>query len=164
MALRMFATSLVDASYLLLNNLNTFLRFKDFVAKMVFQTAALFIRSRGPDAFWRKRRIFKLSAVNGVPDKWNILHYYLILILFVMKHFTGRKRNCYSIAIRYVHRALAYAFKSRQLKKEDMANVIIWFYLCLFLNFSLYWCFLWVVVDDSCSCRMWRTWSTLPFV
>ncbi|CAH1398583.1 unnamed protein product [Nezara viridula] len=67
---------------------------------MVFQTAALFIRSRGPDAFWRKRRIFKLSA-----------------------HFTGRKRNCYSIAVRYVHRALAYATQSRKLKKEDMANL-----------------------------------------
>ncbi|XP_014291940.1 large ribosomal subunit protein bL20m [Halyomorpha halys] len=67
---------------------------------MVFQTLALFVRSRGPDEFWRKRKIFKLSA-----------------------HFVGRKRNCYSIAIRYVHRALAYATKSRQLKKEDMANL-----------------------------------------
>nr|BAN21101.1 mitochondrial ribosomal protein L20 [Riptortus pedestris] len=67
---------------------------------MVFQTAALLIRARGPDEFWRKRKIFKLAA-----------------------HFYGRKRNCYSIAIRYVHRALQYATKGRKLKKEDMANL-----------------------------------------
>uniref|UniRef100_A0A224XN64 Large ribosomal subunit protein bL20m n=1 Tax=Panstrongylus lignarius TaxID=156445 RepID=A0A224XN64_9HEMI len=69
---------------------------------MVFQTMALFVRSRGPDEFWRKRRIFKLAA-----------------------HFIGRRRNCYSIAIRYVHRALAYATKGRKLKKEDMKNLWI---------------------------------------
>uniref|UniRef100_T1IES4 Uncharacterized protein n=1 Tax=Rhodnius prolixus TaxID=13249 RepID=T1IES4_RHOPR len=68
---------------------------------MVFQTVALFVRSKGPDEFWRKRRIFKLAA-----------------------HFIGRRRNCYSIAIRYVHRALAYATKGRKLKKEDMKNAL----------------------------------------
>ncbi len=31
---------------------------------MVFTTIAAFIRSRGPDEFWRKRKIFKISAVN----------------------------------------------------------------------------------------------------
>ncbi|XP_018575712.1 39S ribosomal protein L20, mitochondrial [Anoplophora glabripennis] len=67
---------------------------------MVFTTAVNFIRSRGPDEFWRKRKIFKLAAA-----------------------FQGRKRNCYSIAIRYVHRALVYATKGRKLKKEDMANL-----------------------------------------
>lgn len=30
---------------------------------MVFQTIINFVRSRGPDEFWRKRRIFKLSSV-----------------------------------------------------------------------------------------------------
>lgn len=30
---------------------------------MVFTTAVNFIRSRGPDEFWRKRKIFKLAAV-----------------------------------------------------------------------------------------------------
>ncbi|GJQ84139.1 hypothetical protein Trydic_g12111 [Trypoxylus dichotomus] len=67
---------------------------------MVFTTVTNFIRSRGPDEIWRKRRIFKLAA-----------------------HFQGRKRNCYSIAIRYVQRALVYATKGRKLKKEDMANL-----------------------------------------
>ncbi|XP_030761450.1 39S ribosomal protein L20, mitochondrial [Sitophilus oryzae] len=67
---------------------------------MVFTTAVNFVRSRGPDEFWRKRRIFKLAA-----------------------HFVGRKRNCYSIAIRYVHRALRYATKGRILKKIDMRNL-----------------------------------------
>lgn len=31
---------------------------------MVFLTAQLFVRCRGPDEFWRKRQIFKLAAVN----------------------------------------------------------------------------------------------------
>ena len=31
---------------------------------MVFLTAQLFLRSRGPDEFWRKRQIFKLAAVD----------------------------------------------------------------------------------------------------
>ncbi|XP_065556906.1 large ribosomal subunit protein bL20-like isoform X2 [Artemia franciscana] len=33
-------------------------------------------------------------------------------------HFEGRKRNCYSVAVRYVHRALAYTTNSRKLKKK----------------------------------------------
>ena len=40
-----------------------------------------------------------------------------------LKHFRGRKRNCYSIAIRYVHRALVYATKGRKLRKMDIADV-----------------------------------------
>lgn len=67
---------------------------------MVFLTAVNLIRSRGPDEFWRKRQIFRLAA-----------------------HFRGRKRNCYSIAVRYVHRALVYATKARKLKKVTMANL-----------------------------------------
>ncbi|XP_060517169.1 large ribosomal subunit protein bL20m [Cylas formicarius] len=67
---------------------------------MVFLSAVNFVRSRGPDEFWRKRKILKLSA-----------------------HFIGRRRNCYSIAIRYVHRALVYATKGRKLKKFDMRNL-----------------------------------------
>lgn len=38
-------------------------------------------------------------------------------------HFRGRRRNCYSIAVRYVHRALVYATKARKLKKLSMANL-----------------------------------------
>ncbi|RZB77515.1 39S ribosomal protein L20, mitochondrial [Asbolus verrucosus] len=67
---------------------------------MVFTTAINFVRSRGPDEFWRKRKIFKLAAA-----------------------FLGRRRNCYSIAIRNVHRALVYATKGRKLKKMDFANL-----------------------------------------
>nr|CAG4649804.1 EOG090X0H9C [Scapholeberis mucronata] len=57
-------------------------------------------RAPKPDNFWRRRRVFKMTS-----------HYY------------GRKRNCYSIAIRYVHRALAYANKGRQLKKRDILDL-----------------------------------------
>lgn len=71
-----------------------------FQFEMVFLTVANWVRSRGPDEFWRKRRIFKLAA-----------------------HYMGRRRNCYSIAIRNVHRALVYATKARKLKKEDMKDL-----------------------------------------
>ncbi|XP_076754437.1 mitochondrial ribosomal protein L20 [Xylocopa sonorina] len=67
---------------------------------MVFLSAQLFARSRGPDEFWRKRQIFKLAA-----------------------HYIGRKRNCYSITIRNVHRALLKTTKARYLKKEDMKEL-----------------------------------------
>ncbi|KAJ8971635.1 hypothetical protein NQ317_015911 [Molorchus minor] len=67
---------------------------------MVFTTAINFVRSKGPDEFWRKRKIFKIAAA-----------------------FRGRSRNCYSLAIRSVHRALVYATKGRKLKKIDMANL-----------------------------------------
>ncbi|XP_076663089.1 mitochondrial ribosomal protein L20 [Andrena cerasifolii] len=67
---------------------------------MVFLSLQLFVRTRGPDEFWRKRQIFKLAA-----------------------HFYGRRRNCYSIAIRSVHRSLLNATKGRQLKKEDMKEL-----------------------------------------
>ncbi|XP_012288391.1 39S ribosomal protein L20, mitochondrial [Orussus abietinus] len=67
---------------------------------MVYQSLTLFARSRGPDEFWRKRKIFKLSA-----------------------HYIGRRRNCYSIAIRNVHRALLYVTRGRKLLKEDMRNL-----------------------------------------
>ncbi|XP_050306865.1 39S ribosomal protein L20, mitochondrial [Anthonomus grandis grandis] len=67
---------------------------------MVFTTAINFIRARGPDEIWRKRRILKLAA-----------------------HYVGRRRNCYSIAVRSVHRALVYVTKGRHLKKTDMINL-----------------------------------------
>lgn len=68
---------------------------------MVFLTVANWVRCRGPDEFWRKRKIFRLAA-----------------------HYIGRRRNCYSIAVRNVHRALVYATKARKLKKEDMK--VLW--------------------------------------
>ncbi|XP_012220630.1 large ribosomal subunit protein bL20m [Linepithema humile] len=67
---------------------------------MVFLSLNLLARSRGPDEFWRKRKILKLAA-----------------------HYIGRKRNCYSLAIRAVHRALVYSTRGRQLKKEDMMEL-----------------------------------------
>ncbi|KAH8257318.1 hypothetical protein KR038_007217 [Drosophila bunnanda] len=67
---------------------------------MVFLNLALMVRARGPDEFWRKRRIFKMAA-----------------------HYRSRTRNVYSFAIRSVHRALAYATKGRKLKKLDMAQL-----------------------------------------
>ncbi|XP_039280282.1 39S ribosomal protein L20, mitochondrial [Nilaparvata lugens] len=72
---------------------------------MVFTSIAHFIRAninkmKGPDEFWRKRRIFRLTA-----------------------HFINRKRNCYSLAIRGAHRAMQYATKGRHLKKQDMRNL-----------------------------------------
>ncbi|XP_012064169.1 PREDICTED: 39S ribosomal protein L20, mitochondrial [Atta cephalotes] len=67
---------------------------------MVFLSLNLLTRARGPDEFWRKRKIFKLAA-----------------------HFFGRRRNCYSIAIKGVHRALIYSTTGRKLKKEDMKEL-----------------------------------------
>ncbi|CAH4017894.1 39S ribosomal protein L20, mitochondrial [Pieris brassicae] len=67
---------------------------------MVFLTLSNLIRCRGPDEFWRKRKIFRLAA-----------------------HFLGRRRNTYSVAVRNVHRALVYSTKARALKKEDMKNL-----------------------------------------
>lgn len=67
---------------------------------MVFTTVALWLRSRGPDEFWRKRRVFRLAA-----------------------HYVGRRRNCYSVSIKILHRALVYSTKARALKKEDMKQL-----------------------------------------
>ncbi|NP_001040151.1 ribosomal protein L20 [Bombyx mori] len=67
---------------------------------MVFLSVINWARCRGPDEFWRKRRVFRLAA-----------------------HYIGRRRNCYSIAVRNVHRALVYATKARKLKKEDMKSL-----------------------------------------
>ncbi|XP_011155369.1 39S ribosomal protein L20, mitochondrial [Solenopsis invicta] len=67
---------------------------------MVLLSLNLLARSRGPDEFWRKRKIFKLAA-----------------------HYLGRRRNCYSIAIKSVHRALTYCTHGRRLKKEDMTEL-----------------------------------------
>uniref|UniRef100_A0A1B6L348 Large ribosomal subunit protein bL20m n=1 Tax=Graphocephala atropunctata TaxID=36148 RepID=A0A1B6L348_9HEMI len=56
--------------------------------------------NKGPDEYYRKSNILRLSA-----------HYY------------GRARNCYSIAIKKVHRALVYSTKGRKLKREDMRDL-----------------------------------------
>ncbi|XP_063613950.1 large ribosomal subunit protein bL20m-like isoform X2 [Penaeus indicus] len=37
-----------------------------------------------------------------------------------LEHYFGRKKNCYSIAIKYVHRALRYSTIARRQKKLDL--------------------------------------------
>ncbi|XP_076032237.1 mitochondrial ribosomal protein L20 [Oratosquilla oratoria] len=63
---------------------------------MVISSPTLFARTRNADRFWRRRRILSLSA-----------------------HFFGRKKNCFSSSIRYVHRALRYSSLSKVIKKRD---------------------------------------------
>lgn len=43
---------------------------------MVFTTVTSLVRAKGPDSFWRKRKIFKLAAVRVIsnyifPKKYN---------------------------------------------------------------------------------------------
>lgn len=88
---------------------------------MVFTSVIRFIRSRGPDEFWRKRKILRLSAV-----RLKFTENYLQFLNFVyncFQHFYGRKRNCYDLAIRTVHRALQYSTKNRELRRDDLAEV-----------------------------------------
>jgi len=68
---------------------------------MVISSPTLFARARGADRYWRRRRILSLSQ-----------HYY------------GRKQNCFSIAIKYVNRALRYSTLHRKIKKKD--NLRLW--------------------------------------
>nr|CAG4642161.1 EOG090X0H9C [Eurycercus lamellatus] len=63
-------------------------------------TKVLWNRAPKPDNFWKRRQIFKMTS-----------HYY------------GRKRNCYSIAIRLCQRALVYSTKGRKLKKADLKEL-----------------------------------------
>ncbi|XP_043290146.1 39S ribosomal protein L20, mitochondrial [Venturia canescens] len=70
---------------------------------MVFRSLTLFARNRGPDEFWRKRKIFRIA-----------------------QHFAGRRRNCYTNAIRAVHRALTNATIGRKLKKLQMKELWQW--------------------------------------
>ncbi|CAL8111460.1 unnamed protein product [Orchesella dallaii] len=58
------------------------------------------VRPRTVDPFWKKRQIFKLSS-----------------------HFYGRARNCWSIAIRRVQRALMYVAAGRKIRKQHMQDV-----------------------------------------
>nr|CAG4645914.1 EOG090X0H9C [Lynceus sp. MCZ IZ 141354] len=67
---------------------------------MVNLTNSLMNRARGFDKFWKRRRVFRMTA-----------------------HFYGRKRNVYSIAIKYLHRALAKSTKARQFKKRDFKEL-----------------------------------------
>ncbi|XKL67903.1 hypothetical protein PGB90_003394 [Kerria lacca] len=67
---------------------------------MVFQTIVNYTYNKGPDQFWKTRRILKLSS-----------------------HFYGRRRNCYRNAIRGVWRSLRHCTLGRQDKKRDMKEL-----------------------------------------
>jgi len=58
------------------------------------------MKKKSPDEFWKKRKVFKLAA-----------------------HFIGRRRNCYSLAVRAVQRGLQHLQKGRIEKKRDMAEL-----------------------------------------
>ena len=45
------------------------------------------------------------------------------LVLRCFQGFRGRSKNCYSLAVRRVHKALQYQYVSRRLKKRDMRSV-----------------------------------------
>ncbi|XP_059807988.1 39S ribosomal protein L20, mitochondrial [Hypanus sabinus] len=69
---------------------------------MVFLTLSRWIRSRGPDRYWRVQEVLKHA-----------------------RHFRGRKNRCYSLALRAVRRAFLYSTKARKLKKRNMRTLWI---------------------------------------
>ncbi|KAL3058621.1 hypothetical protein OYC64_010721 [Pagothenia borchgrevinki] len=69
---------------------------------MVFLSLSCWIRSRGPDRYWKIQEIVKNA-----------------------KHFRGRKNRCYSLAVKAVRRAFVYATKGRRLKKRYMRTLWI---------------------------------------
>ncbi|XP_047140011.1 large ribosomal subunit protein bL20 [Hydra vulgaris] len=46
-------------------------------------------------------------------------------IFALAKGFRGRRKNCYSLAVRCVHKALQYQYKGRKLKKRNMRKLWI---------------------------------------
>uniref|UniRef100_A0A131Y5P9 Large ribosomal subunit protein bL20m n=1 Tax=Ixodes ricinus TaxID=34613 RepID=A0A131Y5P9_IXORI len=68
---------------------------------MVFLTAINFVRVKnGGNRFWKRKRIFQLAA-----------------------NFYGRRRNCYTIAIRSVEKALTHVAEGRQVKKRELGRL-----------------------------------------
>lgn len=43
--------------------------------------------------------------------------------MWIFQHYFGRKKNCYSIAIKYVNRALRFSTLARKQKKSDLRAV-----------------------------------------
>lgn len=65
------------------------------------------------------RRVQEFGRRGGGPDKfWRVQQY----LRFSWKFF-GRRRNCYGIGMRYVHKALMYSTFSRQQKKKEMSHL-----------------------------------------
>lgn len=69
---------------------------------MVFLSLSRWVRSRGPDHYWRVQEVLKHA-----------------------RHFRGRKNRCYSLAVRAVRRAFVYSTKARRAKKGIMRTLWI---------------------------------------
>jgi len=66
-------------------------------ARVVHHTNQFFGQiERGPDRFWRRRRLYMMTA-----------------------HLYGRSRNCFSVALRYNIRQLQHVRKMREARKGD---------------------------------------------
>lgn len=69
---------------------------------MVFLTLSRWIRSRGPDRYWKVQEVVRNA-----------------------RHFRGRKNRCYGLAVKAVTRAFVYATKARRVKKRNMRTLWI---------------------------------------
>lgn len=87
---------------------------------MVFTSIVNFVRARGPDIFWRKRQVLRSSAV-----RYDFYHLSQIFTQYqlIFQHFYGRRRNCYKLALRGMHRAMQYSTINRDLKKQDLEEL-----------------------------------------
>lgn len=56
-------------------------------------------------------------------SKCNFCNLQILSQILCFQHFSGRRRNCYSIAIKAVHRALQFATIGRTVRKNDMIDV-----------------------------------------
>ena len=68
----------------------------------------------------KRAKIFALTKVRIVLDFGVTFHN----IRVEFQGFRGRRKNCYSLAVRAAHKALQYAYVGRRLKKRDMRKVI----------------------------------------
>jgi large subunit ribosomal protein L20 len=105
------------------------------------------------------------SCWGDIPTSLFIICHIPLVLFFAFKtylsllfqHFYGRARNCYSIAIRAVHRALVFATKGRKLKKQDMADVgtVYYKYMSASLSVDAYW-----VLHGFISSLLLQLWET----
>ncbi|XP_063797942.1 large ribosomal subunit protein bL20m [Pseudophryne corroboree] len=69
---------------------------------MVFLSLSRWVRSRGPDRYWRVQEVLKHA-----------------------RHFRGRKNRCFSLAVRAVRRAFVYSTKARRARQHIMRTLWI---------------------------------------
>ncbi|MEE6483969.1 hypothetical protein FKM82_013707 [Ascaphus truei] len=69
---------------------------------MVFLSLSRWVRSRGPDRYWRVQDVLKHA-----------------------RHFRGRRNRCFSLAVRSVRRAFVSSTKARQAKKGFLRTLWI---------------------------------------